>query len=464
MVKTLEKLAKSVKNTARGIGRTAALSTLGLASYLSANNAYADKFVNNTMDVTTINNTIASATSGEDVHFAAGTYQINFGEPAYLITSGARLVADGIVTLRGPDPLSGVVVRLNSINSGISGFIVENSAKGISSNADFDPSVPIYITGNTIQNVDTGISWTNKDVVGDNSLPSVIVDGNYINNSTIGQIFDGASGGTTNPQTTWLKATNNTYENLNGVILEPVFYISGGQNGVAAGILITLGVNDFDGNITINSNAVTFPDEAYTAARGPITGTTTAAVDIPDANGEMDTANCRDTNNCTYQFVGYLSNAFGGNNVASESIDDAVISWSKRPVFRNPGQGPSSPFVGDGKCKKIDGTERHYCGAFPPMGDVNADGKLDDIDQSTMVYKINNPGSVTLTDKQVFDFDGDGDIDMQDLAEFTRGYSGQNPTIPTLGEVGAGAMALLLLGAGAKIISKRRNLTSRTSN
>src|SRR3989344_5793132 len=148
MVKTLEKLAKSVKNTARGIGRTAALSTLGLASYLSANNAYADKFVNNTMDVTTINNTIASATSGEDVHFAAGTYQINFGEPAYLITSGARLVADGIVTLRGPDPLSGVVVRLNSINSGISGFIVENSAKGISSNADFDPSVPIYITGN----------------------------------------------------------------------------------------------------------------------------------------------------------------------------------------------------------------------------------------------------------------------------------------------------------------------------
>src|SRR3989344_632354 len=131
MVKTLEKLAKSVKNTARGIGRTAALSTLGLASYLSA-----------------INNTIASATSGEDVHFAAGTYQINFGEPAYLITSGARLVADGIVTLRGPDPLSGVVVRLNSINSGISGFIVENSAKGISSNADFDPSVPIYITGN----------------------------------------------------------------------------------------------------------------------------------------------------------------------------------------------------------------------------------------------------------------------------------------------------------------------------
>src|SRR3989344_187561 len=113
MVKTLEKLAKSVKNTARGIGRTAALSTLGLASYLSANNAYADKFVNNTMDVTTINNTIASATSGEDVHFAAGTYQLPQVQGArfYLNNPGVNLVADGIVTLRGAETASGTVVR-----------------------------------------------------------------------------------------------------------------------------------------------------------------------------------------------------------------------------------------------------------------------------------------------------------------------------------------------------------------
>src|SRR3989344_8755823 len=188
---SLNEIVNNVRSCFKDLGRHLAIGAVVGSSYFAGSKVYADKFVNNTMNTTTINNVIASASSGEPVHYSAGDYQINFGEPSYLVESGARLVADGIVRLRGPDSASGVIVRLNSVNSEISGFIIENSAKGISSNANFSPSSPIYITGNTIQNVTTGISWTNKNVVGDNMLPSVIVDGNYINNSTIGQIFDG---------------------------------------------------------------------------------------------------------------------------------------------------------------------------------------------------------------------------------------------------------------------------------
>ena len=414
------------------------------------------------MTYTQINATIASAVSGENVHFAGGTveapavYQLPFAAGAnnYSVTSGAHLVADGVAILRGPDPTSGVVVRLNSTNSRISGFIIENAAKGITCNANFDPSNPIIISGNTIQNVDTGISWDNVDVVGDNSLPSVIVDGNYFFNMVKAQKFDSASGGSSNIQTAWLKASNNTHENVNVIIQEPVFYLSGGQNGVASGALVTLGVNDFDGNIFINSSGVTFPPDAYTAIGGPIPGNqgNVASGDIPDANGEMHIAQ----NPTDYPYTNSMQNVWGGYNVASEDINDAVVSWSRRPIYRRAGQGPSSPFVGDGKCKKVDGSERHYCGAFAPMGDTNGDGVLNDFDQSALLSVMTDDGvPATTANRQIFDFDGDGDIDSHDLGEFTKGYVGSNPVIPTLGEYGAGALALLLLGAGARIAARR---------
>ncbi len=107
-------------------------------------------------------------------------------------------------------------------------------------------------------------------------------------------------------------------------------------------------------------------------------------------------------------------------------------------------------------CKKTDGSERHYGGAFPPMGDINADGILNDIDQSAMVQRINNPSTITLADKQVFDFDGDGDIDMQDLAEFTRGYVGNNAVIPAVSTWGLANLSLLLATAATLVLKGRK--------
>ena len=127
MAKTLESIAKGVKNTARALGKTAFLSTLGLVSYLSANSTYADKYVNNTMPYTTINSTIASATSGENVNFQCTgdgdtIYQLPYvqGAAYTLNNSGVNIRKDpncvGNVVLRGADPASGGVVYVTSTN------------------------------------------------------------------------------------------------------------------------------------------------------------------------------------------------------------------------------------------------------------------------------------------------------------------------------------------------------------
>ena len=81
------------------------------------------------MDYTQINDEIASAVSGEDVHFAAGNYQLPQVQGArfYLNNSGVDLVADGAVTLRGATTTSGIVVRVDSTNSRVNGFVLENA-------------------------------------------------------------------------------------------------------------------------------------------------------------------------------------------------------------------------------------------------------------------------------------------------------------------------------------------------
>jgi|CXWL01.1.fsa_nt_gi hypothetical protein len=430
------------------LSKYAAVTAVLGASYFAGSKAYADKFVNNTMDYTTINATIASAVSGEDVHFAAGTYQLPQvqGAKFYLNNQGVDLVADGSVILRGATITSGAVVGIGSIDSRLYQFTIENAAKGVILHANFDPSFPIIIQGNTIQNVDTGISWDNVDVgVGiDNSFPSVIVDGNYIKAVFAGSIFDNQS----NPQsetTAWAQVSNNTFEQVSAVVYAPPSY---GLVTAAGSTVIVPGLGYFSGNLNIDNNAVTVPGSVINGTPGPISNT--ASPGFPDANGEMNIANCRDTNSCTNGgFVEYFSERWGGNNVSSEDSNDAVVSWSRRPIFRKPGNGPSSPFIGVGKCKKIDGSDRGYCGAFLPMGDVNGDVILNDIDQSALLAVMTENGvPATLENRAVFDFDGDGDIDSHDLGEFTRGYVGQNPAIPTASSWGLANLGLLTLIGG----------------
>jgi len=77
MAKTLSDIVKNVKSSVKGIGKYASIGAVGLASYLSSpSQAYADKFVNNTMDYTQINDVITDASSGESVHFAEKVYKL----------------------------------------------------------------------------------------------------------------------------------------------------------------------------------------------------------------------------------------------------------------------------------------------------------------------------------------------------------------------------------------------------
>ena len=278
--------------------------------------------------------------------------------------------------------------------------------------------------------------------------PSVIVDSNYIKSVSRGNIFDEASGTAVDDTKAWAQVSNNTFEDISIIIFEPPIYYL--QNGTAGGTPVAIGRNAFDGNNLINNMAVTFPDAAYQGISGPLAGATTAGVDIPDANGEFDTANCRDTESCAYRFVDYLSNVFGGNNIASENSADAKISWSRRLL-------KGSPHWADGKCKNPDGSERHYCGAFAPMSDWNADGRLNDYDEEILETKKTGEG-ICSTDnfaKQVYDFDNDCDIDNTDHVAFlNNGFRGM-PNIPTVSTWGLTTLGLATLICGTLVLRNR---------
>lgn len=191
--------------------------------------------------------------------------------------------------------------------------------KGVVLDADFDPNNnnTIYITNNTIQNVNIGIQWQNKDVVGSNMLPSVIVDGNYIRAVHIGNLFN-KQGKIVDGQKAWVQFSNNTLEQITGVVFEPpIYYVS---NGVAGSTPVALGRNSFDGNVNINMDGVTMPPDAYSGVSGPLSSNTTAGIDIPDANGEHHIAIDPDP---SYPFTNYAADVWHGNNVSSPDIAPA---------------------------------------------------------------------------------------------------------------------------------------------
>lgn len=113
--------------------RTAIGYAIGIVFAIAGSNAYADKFVNNSMSYTDINNEIASATSGEDVHFAEGVYQLPLLVPNsavfHLGNQGVDLVADGIVTLRGATPTSSASLYITSTKNRVNGFIIEGAER-----------------------------------------------------------------------------------------------------------------------------------------------------------------------------------------------------------------------------------------------------------------------------------------------------------------------------------------------
>ena len=311
MAKSLTDSVKSARISGKGLSRKVAIGAIGLASYLaSPQGVYADKFVNNTMNYTTINSVIASAASGEDVHFATGVYQLPMIQGAHydLVNPGVDIVADGAVTLRGATPTSGRVVRVNSVNSRVVGFVIEGALLGIQSSADFDPAAPIYIQNNVIQNVEKGIEWDNKSVSGSNLLPSIIVDGNYLKSVSRGNIFN-EQGIAANSQTSWAQISNCTFEEITVIGSELPSYPLG---NTATPTRVVAGLGALDKNLYINCDGVPLSPSQVTGLPGPIASSTTASAtspDLPDKNGEF-----QDGLNPApgYEWVDYIKNTHGG--------------------------------------------------------------------------------------------------------------------------------------------------------
>ena len=56
---------------------------------------------------------------------------------------------------------------------------------------------------------------------------------------------------------------------------------------------------------------------------------------------------------------------------------------------------------------------------------ANQDRTIDQTDFGVMALVLNGPGVGILPDEAVFDFNGDGDIDMGDFAAFQVAFDGQ---------------------------------------
>ena len=62
---------------------------------------------------------------------------------------------------------------------------------------------------------------------------------------------------------------------------------------------------------------------------------------------------------------------------------------------------------------------------LPADGDANQDGTIDQTDFGVMVAVLNGPGVGILPDEAVFDFNGDGDIDVEDFASLQVVFDSQ---------------------------------------
>lgn len=423
---------------------------VALGSCCTTNPAYADKFVNSAMAYAQINSIIASATPGETVHFAGGTaespavYQLPFspGNNAfyYLNNQGVALSADGTVMLRGGDSLGDIVLRVGPNANGnlIQGFTIENGYLAIHVVADLTPSAPIEIRDNVIQNITNGIFWANKLVIDSNVAPSLVVAGNQFKNiGEAGVNFEETFAA--NEQTAWAIIINNTFEAIRLLVFAPPIFCPGGSSCTSSQIAL-MGLCEFDGNVIVNSDGAVLPDQAFQGVCWR-EGVTAGGADFPNANGEWQDCLNPDP---SYPCIATLAEAWGGHNF----VDDPLFNWARRPL-------PGSPLIGV-QYLNADGTVRGYGGAYPPAGDWNGDGILNDFDQALLEAKKTGPGvPAPIADRVVFDFDGDGDIDNEDHAVFLQAYVGTAPGIPTVSTWGFIALALTILAAGSAALHRR---------
>lgn len=214
-------------------------------------------------------------------------------------------------------------------------------------------------------------------------------------------------------------------DNGNGIVIDNIF---DQQRNCCVGIQF------YNNNVLVNSDGSMYPWWIYGTTACPV-GTVAGSDGLnPRGTVEWDLSNS-----------GTLASAGAccGENPCCNIEGDPRLSVYRRPLPGSAAIGAQFP--------------QGYSGAFPPAGDWNGDGILNDFDQALLEDKKTGAGVLApMADRVVFDFDGDGDIDNEDHALFLQGYVGHAPGIPTLSGWGAAVLSLLLATAGGALIQRRR--------
>ncbi|MCH7597278.1 MAG: hypothetical protein IID35_12070 [Planctomycetes bacterium] len=103
-----------------------------------------------------------------------------------------------------------------------------------------------------------------------------------------------------------------------------------------------------------------------------------------------------------------------------------------------------------------------------PRGDYNADGFVNDEDQTAMYETIKKTTPLTRNEIQTFDLNEDGKVTHSDIIYFCAIYDAFNPEtscelidkIPAISTWGTVTTGLLLLTAGTILANRRRTSSS----
>ncbi len=297
-----------------------------------------------------------------------------------------------ITFLKGPlDATSAIVLRVYAPHVTVSDMEIGEAWLGVDHKGDYG--------FNLVERVDFATTLAgvlhNKTLAGDNSLPSVTYDEIFAQNPRIGVFFD-EEGMPSSEQSPFPYVARSTFRQVTEIGVHPPFYIPGqtGNFKTAFSACPTI-AGQYDENLFVDSpdGSSFFPPSVSCGSNGFKSFNLVDESQFPiTLSGEFNVG----TN------VGWETLADRGIGVGN--IDDSdgfnYVTVHGRPVIGSISIGPQ---FSSGKI-----------GAFNPAGDANGDNQLNLVDLVRMGFAMNNPNP-SLKEVRTFDFDGDFDIDWDDL-------------------------------------------------